>query len=52
VSKDIVLMIVQGIVVISLAACVIAGHNSAVTDALLAISGSITGIGVYEKLKK
>jgi Na+/H+ antiporter NhaB len=52
VSKEIVLLVVQGVVVVSLAACVSAGHNSAITDALIAICGSIAGIGVYDKLKK
>lgn len=51
-SKEIVLLVVQGVVVVSLAACVIAGHNSSITDALIAICGSIAGIGVYDKLKK
>jgi hypothetical protein len=51
-TKDMLFLIVQAIVVVSLAACVIAGHNSSITDALLAICGSVAGIGVYEKLKK
>lgn len=51
-TKDYALLILQGVVVVVLGACVVAGHNSAITDALMAVSGSIAGIGVYEKLKK
>jgi len=41
-----------GVTIISLSACVIAGHNSAVTDLLIAICGGSGVLGVWERLKK
>jgi outer membrane lipoprotein SlyB len=50
-TRENVLIIAQVAVAGILGACVIMGHNSAITDALIAISGSVAGTGVYEKLK-
>ena len=41
----------QCVVVIVLGICVALGHNSAVTDGLLAISGSLAGTGVFQAIK-
>jgi len=41
----------QCIVVVVLGVCVVMGHDSAVTDALLAVSGSIAGTGLYSTIK-
>lgn len=41
----------QCVVFVGLAVCVVLGHNSAITDALLAISGSIAGTGIYSTAK-
>jgi len=51
VTREYALMLLQGLVVVVLGACVAMGHDSAITDGLMAISGSIVGIGVYEKVK-
>lgn len=40
------------VVVISLSVLVATGHNSGVTDGLLAITGAAGGLGVWERLKK
>lgn len=50
-AKPDMLLVAQMVVVVALAACVIAGHNSYITDALIAVSGSIAGTGVYEKIR-
>lgn len=42
----------QCVVVVVLGICVALGHNSAVTDGLLAVSGSIAGIGVIQAVAK
>lgn len=42
----------QGLVVVVLAGLVSAGHNSGITDGLLAVCGSIAGIGAYQLVKK
>jgi hypothetical protein len=41
----------QCVVVIVLGACVIAGHDSAISDALLAVSGSLAGSGIISTVK-
>jgi hypothetical protein len=41
----------QCVVVIVLGVCVAAGHNSYITDALLAVSGSLAGVGLYSQVK-
>ena len=41
----------QSVVAIILGACVIAGHNSVITDALLAVSASIAGAGLITTVK-
>jgi len=41
----------QSVVVVVLGVCVIMGHNSSITDALLAVSGSIAGTGLYSTVK-
>lgn len=46
--NKLVLLGAQCIVVAVLGALVLCGHNSAVTDGLLAVSGSVAGIGVYQ----
>ncbi len=42
----------QCVVVIVLGVCVALGHNSAITDALMAVSGSVAGIGVAQVVSK
>jgi hypothetical protein len=42
----------QVVVVIVLGACVIAGHDSYITDGLLAVSGSLTGLSLYRTVVK
>jgi len=41
----------QSVVAIVLGACVVAGHDSVITDALLAVSGSIAGAGLISTIK-
>jgi hypothetical protein len=41
----------QCVVFVGLVVCVSLGHNSAITDALLAVSGSIAGTGIYSTVK-
>ena len=41
----------QCVVVVVLGVCVGLGHNSVITDALLAVSGSIAGVGVFQTVK-
>jgi len=45
------LVIGQIVALIVLGAMVCLGHNSAVTDALLVITGSLAGTGVYQAVK-
>jgi hypothetical protein len=47
-----VLIAAQCVVVIVLGVCVAAGHDSAVTDGLLAISGSVAGVGVFQAVAR
>ena len=47
-----VLIGAQCVVFVSLAGLVALGHDSTITDAMLAISGSIIGIGAYTVVKK
>jgi hypothetical protein len=41
----------QCVVFIGLTVCVGLGHNSAITDAMLAIAGSLAGTGLYSQVK-
>jgi hypothetical protein len=41
----------QCVVFVGLAVCVSLGHNSAITDAMLAIAGSLAGTGLYSQVK-
>jgi len=41
----------QVVVVVVLGVCVALGHDSAVTDGLLAVSGSIAGVGLFQSVK-
>jgi hypothetical protein len=51
-DKDrLVLVGAQVVVFVTLAVLVGLGHNSAISDAMLAISGSIVGTGAYQVLK-
>jgi len=45
-----VLIASQVAVVVVLGVLVALGHNSAVTDGLLAVCGSVAGMGVYKAL--
>jgi len=47
-----VLIAAQVVVVLVLGALVALGHDSAVTDGLLVISGSITGVNLYSTAKQ
>lgn len=51
-TREYAMLLLQGLVVVVLGGCVMAGHNSAITDGLMAICGSVAGIGVYRQLKK
>ena len=42
----------QCVVVVVLGVCVAMGHNSAITDALMAVSGSVAGIGLLQTVAK
>jgi len=42
----------QCVVVVVLGICVALGHNSAVTDGLLAVSGSLAGAAVLQAVAK
>lgn len=42
----------QCVVVVVLGVCVALGHNSVITDALLAVSGSVAGVGVIQAVSK
>ena len=50
-TRENVLLLAQVAVAAILGACVIMGHDSAITDGLLAVCGSVAGVGVYEKIK-
>jgi len=41
----------QCVVVVVLGVCVAMGHNSYITDALLAVCGSLAGVGLYSQVK-
>jgi hypothetical protein len=41
----------QCVVVVVLGACVVAGHDSAITDGLLVVCGSLAGTGVLSTVK-
>lgn len=45
------LLLAQVVVAIVLGACVVAGHDSVITDALLAVCGSVAGVGAYQTFK-
>lgn len=45
------LLAAQCVVMAVLGGCVIAGHDSAITDGLLAVSASIVGTGAYQTVK-
>lgn len=42
----------QSLAVVVLAGLVSAGHDSTITDSLIAICGSLAGIGAYQLVKK
>lgn len=42
----------QCVVFVGLVVCVSLGHNSSITDALLVVSGSIAGTGLYSTVKQ
>lgn len=50
-TRENVLLLAQVAIAAILGACVIMGHNSAITDALIAVCGSVAGVGVYERVK-
>ena len=45
-------LVVQLVVFITLAVLVALGHNSGVTDGMMALGGSLVGAGVLEKVAK
>lgn len=47
-----VLLAAQCIVVVVLGVCVACGHNSVITDGLMAVSASVAGVGVYQAIAK
>lgn len=50
-NRENLLIIAQAITVIVLGTLVALGKDSAITDGLLAVSGSITGVGLLEKVR-
>jgi len=46
------LLLAQTVTVAVLGAMVCMGHNSAVTDGLLALVGSVAGVSVYQAIVK
>lgn len=42
----------QCVVVVVLGVCVALGHDSVITDGLLAVSGSVAGVGVIQAVAK
>jgi len=50
--NKLVLLGAQSVVVVVLGVCVALGHDGVITDALLAVSGSITGVGLYSVVVK
>ncbi|GAJ24323.1 unnamed protein product, partial [marine sediment metagenome] len=42
----------MGLMVVVLGVCIIAGHNSVIVDGLLTVTGAVSGIGVWERLKR
>ena len=50
--NKLVVLASQCVVVIVLGACVMAGHDSVITDALLAVSGSLAGVGLVQAVAK
>lgn len=49
--KEICVLVSQVVVVVVLGVLVGLGHNSYIQDALLAVCGSVAGIGLYERVK-
>jgi exosome complex RNA-binding protein Rrp42 (RNase PH superfamily) len=49
--NKLVILASQCVVVIVLGVCVALGHDSVMTDALLAVSGSLAGTGLYAQVK-
>lgn len=47
-----VLLLAQTVTVMVLGAMVCMGHDSAVTDGLLAVVGSVTGVSLYQAVVK
>jgi hypothetical protein len=41
----------QCVVFVGLVVCVSLGHNSAITDGMLAVAGSLAGTGIYSQVK-
>jgi len=41
----------QCVVFVGLVVCVILGHNSYITDAMMAVAGSLAGTGLYSQFK-
>jgi len=50
-QRAIVLLAGQCVVLVTLAVLVGLGHNSAITDGLMAVAGSIVGVGAFEAIK-
>lgn len=49
--KEICVLVAQVAVLIVLGVLVGLGHNSAIQDGLLAICGSIAGVGIWDKVR-
>ena len=47
-----VLIVAQLVVVVTLGTLVGLGHNSVITDGLLAVSGSVAGIGLVQAVAR
>lgn len=42
----------MGVTMAVLGGCVIAGHDSVITDSMLVMVGAVSGLGIWERLKR
>jgi hypothetical protein len=49
--REVCVLIGQVVVVVVLGVLVGLGHNSYIQDALLAVSGSLAGVGLWERVR-
>jgi hypothetical protein len=51
-NREVALIGAQAVVVVVLGVLICLGHDSAISDALLAVCGSIAGTGLYRTIQK